>query len=93
MVNGIEGTEAIIQYKFTNSTLLWEALQCSGNRELLIAGRQLIEGNKRLAILGDAVLELILAERWYHTNKPAGNVLHKRQSLLGTDCGQISYLG
>ena len=50
----IEAVESIIQYNFKTSTLLWEALQTELSR------------NKRLAIIGDAVLALALAEDWYH---------------------------
>ena len=49
----IEAVESIIQYKFKTATLLWEALQTELSR------------NRRLAIIGDAVLALALAEDWY----------------------------
>lgn len=58
----IEAVESLIQYRFNHTALLWEALQCAG----LVFDTELQPvppgGNKRLAIIGDAVLRLALAE-------------------------------
>lgn len=70
------GTESAIQevtgYHFANPSLLWEALQAAGSGVLSIGGRAVSEGNKRLALLGDAALKLGLLSDWYEKNQPRG---------------------
>ncbi len=62
----IEAVESLVQYRFTNSDLLWEALHTRGALSSRVPGRIMhADGNLRLAILGDAVLQLCLAEDWY----------------------------
>lgn len=61
----IQGAQAVIGYTFKKPFLLWEALQAAGSPVLRIGNRNLLDGNKRLAILGDRVLELALADDWY----------------------------
>lgn len=55
----IEAVESLIQYKFSNPDLLWEALNTTPDR-------------KRLAIIGDLVLSLALAEDWYKSGTNRG---------------------
>ena len=57
----IEAVESLIQYKFQETALLQEALHTDADR------------NKRLAIVGDSVLSLALAEDWYKGNTARGN--------------------
>lgn len=67
--NTLQAVETILNYHFINSELLWEALQAAGS---LYPGEGLrAEGNKRLALVGDEVLGLVLKEHWYHT---VGNI-------------------
>lgn len=61
----IEAVESIIQYKFTNTDLLWEALHSRGMSKQIPGKAPHTDGNLRLAVLGDAVLQLCLAEDWY----------------------------
>lgn len=63
----IEAVETIIQYKFNHSALLWEALQCPGSPDAKHPN-----GNKRLAIIGDTVLLLGLAEDWFKGDETIG---------------------
>ena len=49
----IEGVEGLIDYKFTNPALLHEALRAAGYLDR--------DGNKKLAVIGDAALRLVLA--------------------------------
>ena len=63
----IEAVESVIQYKFNHSALLWEALQCPGSPDAKHPN-----GNKRLAIIGDTVLLLGLAEDWFMGNETIG---------------------
>jgi len=66
----IEAVESLIQYKFKDSALLWEALN---TKPVVTPGLPVPpEGNKRLAVIGDSVLQLALAEGWYKGNTSRG---------------------
>ena len=70
--SSIHGAEAVIDYNFNDPNLLWEALQEAGSTVLSIAGRRIQNGNKRLAVVGDIVLDLVLANDWYQGTEPRG---------------------
>ncbi len=74
MAAKIQGVEDTILYYFNNSDILWEALQAAGSGVTSIGGRPLMDGNKRLAILGDAVLNVALIEEWYAGMEPKGEI-------------------
>jgi ribonuclease III len=57
--------EEIIGYTFSNKNRLWEALQMAGSGVTRIGDKSILEGNKSIAIVGDAVLSLILSEEWH----------------------------
>ncbi|KAF7117630.1 hypothetical protein CNMCM5793_006722 [Aspergillus hiratsukae] len=62
--------ENIIQYSFTNRAILHEALRTPGAP--VITGRpHRSDGNKDLAQIGDAVLELVLVKDGYEDNNVA----------------------
>ncbi|CAD6592085.1 MAG: hypothetical protein ASARMPRED_005972 [Alectoria sarmentosa] len=61
----IDAVESLIQYRFNHTALLWEALQCSGIIFDSEGQAVLPDGNKRLAIIGETVLRLALADEWY----------------------------
>ncbi|KAL9003909.1 MAG: hypothetical protein Q9188_003247 [Gyalolechia gomerana] len=54
--------EQAIGYQFREPLLLWEALQVPS---ALVHMPRYAEGNKRLAIVGDMILDLLLALKWY----------------------------
>ncbi|KAF3176508.1 hypothetical protein TWF788_007994 [Orbilia oligospora] len=56
--------ENIIGYKFSNSDLLAEALEACG-RAYTHDTKGGTDGNKRLALVGDALLTLIQFDEWY----------------------------
>ena len=76
----IEAVERLIDYEFQDPTLMWEALQSAGsvkNTPRLLAMPEeerilRIERNKRLAILGEVVLQACLAEDWYKSRSTTG---------------------
>ena len=68
----VQGVEEAIAYQFNDPTILWEALQAAGSSVFIINGRRLIDGNKRLALLGDAILKVALVEDWYSGVEPRG---------------------
>lgn len=85
----LAAVEDIIGHKFGDSSKLWEALQAKGSPVSYINGRHILEGNKRLALIGDAVLRLALSSKWY-----AGNGLRgKRQHRMWSAILLISILG
>lgn len=72
----LQAVETILAYHFTDRNQLWTALQAAGSS--YPGERTDTDGNKRLAILGDAVLKLALVEDWYHT----GHVKRKRRLTI-----------
>ena len=64
--------EIILRYQFTNRNLLTKALLAAGasasNKD--IHGD--VQGNKRLALLGDSVLREAVLEPWYSSNESTG---------------------
>ncbi|KAK4692495.1 hypothetical protein P7C71_g4727, partial [Lecanoromycetidae sp. Uapishka_2] len=81
MAAKIHGAEAIIGHTFANQLLLWEALQAAGSPVHMVGTRRLDNGNKRLAVLGDTVLQLALVEDWYEGNTPRGHYDSIRQQV------------
>ncbi|KAL8682243.1 MAG: hypothetical protein Q9186_001702 [Xanthomendoza sp. 1 TL-2023] len=84
MNNAVDGVEAIIGYNFDDRFLLWEALQAAGSFVSLAGGagnRKIPNGNKRLAVLGDTVLQLVLVEVWYASGQERGAFDQLRQRI------------
>jgi dsRNA-specific ribonuclease len=65
MLPKIMQCQKILSYYFTDQHLCWEALQMAGNGITSSGPRHIGDGNKRLAILGDQVLGLVLSQDWY----------------------------
>jgi ribonuclease-3 len=57
--------EATIGYQFTNRSLLEEALVTAGNEHPCNKTEVGKPANKRLALVGDAVLRLAIVDRWW----------------------------
>ena len=69
--------QRIIGHEFKNALYIWEALQAPGSivRSGQIQGagtmrhsvgfQRFVDGNRRLAVLGDTVLKLALVQNWY----------------------------
>ncbi|KAI4114977.1 MAG: hypothetical protein LQ345_004334 [Seirophora villosa] len=64
MERAIAGIQDIIGYTFSDPALVWEAI-CAAGSFTSGGNRTFADGNKRLAVLGDTVLQLALAEDWY----------------------------
>ena len=72
-VTALDGMQELINYTFVDSEILWEALHVPGAMTAYrITGRNLSDGNKRLALLGDAIMESALLVRWYQTAASKG---------------------
>ncbi|KAF3310051.1 hypothetical protein TWF173_010163 [Orbilia oligospora] len=62
--------QKIIGYNFKDIHLLTEALEAAGRAVDHETGS--VDGNKRLALVGDAVLRLILVDEWYSSKGSRG---------------------
>lgn len=72
MNDKLRGAEAVTGHTFSNPLILWEALQAAGSNVHHIGNRLTPDGNKRLAMLGDAVLKLALVTVWYNGEESKG---------------------
>ncbi|KAL8933861.1 MAG: hypothetical protein Q9216_006184, partial [Gyalolechia sp. 2 TL-2023] len=61
--------EVILGYTFHQPLHLYEALLASGSILTLGPYSRFPSGNKRLAIIGDRILDLLLSLRWYPTGE------------------------
>lgn len=67
MTNMTRGVEKIIGYDFSDTVILWEALQAAGSTVHSAGTRRFPDGNRRLAVLGDTILKLVLVGEWYES--------------------------
>lgn len=74
----IKNAEDIIGYQFTDSSLLWEALQVAGSGITTIGGRTVPKGNQRLAIIGDSAIQYALSTAWYESGGSLGMYFAER---------------
>ena len=72
----MRGVESIIGYDFDDSLILWEALQAAGSTVRSAGTRRFPDGNKRLAVLGDTILMLVLVSEWYDSADVRGIVVN-----------------
>ena len=68
----LSDVQAIIDYHCQDTDFLWEALQACGTHCDCTGMPTPPDGNKRLAVVGDAALKLALMEDWYHTGLVKG---------------------
>jgi len=61
-IEAVPKLESLLEYQFNDKNLGWEALQCKG------AGGY-AQGNKRIALIGDAYLKLKFLSIWYPTGE------------------------
>ncbi|KAL9628863.1 MAG: hypothetical protein Q9204_005607 [Flavoplaca sp. TL-2023a] len=59
--------EQTIGYYFQDKTLLWEALQTDGSPNCPADNPRYEVGNKRLAIVGNLAMDLLLTSIWHST--------------------------
>jgi ribonuclease-3 len=64
--------ESILKYQFSNRDLLDEALLAAGASASSKDIHGDVQGNKRLALLGDSVLQESVLEPWYSSNESTG---------------------
>lgn len=64
--------EEVIGYSFKNKLIAWEALHVPKSGVTHSGTRLIVDGNKRLAQIGDKAADLILAHVWYPTHDARG---------------------
>lgn len=72
MLNSITNVETILGYHFTDCNWLWEALQAPGSGVSIAGTRRIYDGNKRLALKGDAAIKNVIITDWFTTSLPRG---------------------
>lgn len=83
----ILGAERVLGYTFNDRNRLWEALQAPGSGVWMVGNRHLYEGNKRLALKGDAALKNVIITDWYSTDGSRGKLIQPQyiyQPLRGS---------
>jgi ribonuclease-3 len=63
-----------LKYHFKTKTLIEEALLAAGASESRNDIEGLTEGNKRLALVGDAVLRLVILHDWFPSGTSTGKI-------------------
>jgi hypothetical protein len=86
MNESVAKLESIIGYHCTKDpTLLWEALQAAGSPVRIAGDREILDGNKKLAALGDAVADHWLWLNLYKSSCSKGqSFIHQTVSTLLT---------
>ena len=79
-----ESLEKKIKYKFNNKDLLKNALT---HKTFAFEARNPIEYNERLELLGDSVLNFVVAEQLYKSNRyfSEGELTRRRANLVNND--------
>lgn len=70
----LQAVQDIIGYRFREREILWEAMQAAGSNVRSAGDRIFADGNKRLAVIGDTVLQLVFAVKWYNGGNIRGRV-------------------
>ncbi|KAI1172513.1 ribonuclease III domain-containing protein [Nemania sp. FL0916] len=78
----ISRAQGILNYKFRNEDLLWEALQAPGSDVVSLNGHMLRDGNKILASIGDAVVTLVVKADYYAMDYPNKNAVETMRQLV-----------
>ena len=68
----VDRVESILGYIFRDKDLLKVALTTPHKNKLEEGGMEGRDGNRRLTLVGDAVLKLILIEEWYDSGRDQG---------------------
>ena len=71
--------ERKLGHVFSDPNLLWEALQAADNGVIQIGDRKIDNGNKKMALLGDAILQLALLNDWFESGESRSmfSLLHR----------------
>lgn len=81
MDQSVAELEKKIGYTFTDKDVAAEALQLAGNGTTVVGGRVVLNGNKRLAVLGNLAVDVVLCSSWYEDGGSEGAWSAMRQSV------------
>lgn len=74
----MDAVEDILKWYFIQPDILWEALQAPGSGATISGDRTITsEGNKRLALVGEAWMKLMILRDWYSEGTPRGRYIPK----------------
>ncbi|KFZ02254.1 hypothetical protein V500_00335 [Pseudogymnoascus sp. VKM F-4518 (FW-2643)] len=76
----VSAAEDVIDYSFIDKELPWEAIQAAGSNMAF----RYPEGNKRLAMIGDAVVKLVVLEDLRVADSPRGD-MQNSLSYIGSN--------
>ena len=68
----VEQLQSILTYRFANPRYLIEALRAVGSGYNMSQSSNSIDGNKRLAHVGDAVTRAVVLDDWYISGAERG---------------------
>ena len=80
MISSTQGVSVLIAYPIREPFIFWEALNAPGSGITSIGTRRFPDGNKRLAMLGDAVLKSALLQDWYVGSQARGSFPFMQQA-------------
>ena len=72
MMEKVQACEDIVGYSFTDAHICWEALQVAGSGIHRSGTRLITQGNKRMAVVGDRAIDLVLSEDWLASGATKG---------------------
>ena len=78
----LQAVQDIIGYRFRKRGVLWEAMQAAGSNVHSAGDRIFADANKKVAVIGDTVLQPVFAVKWYNSGTVRGNVDNVSRSLL-----------
>lgn len=79
----ISAIEMIIGHKFTDLSIIWEALRAARSGVFRIGNRQIVESSKILELVGDATLRLVRVEIGYEEGADRGAINSTLSSTNG----------
>ncbi|KAK2730150.1 ribonuclease III [Colletotrichum kahawae] len=80
-----DGAMAIIGYEFRDRDLLWEALQGKGSLVTQIGGRLLRDNNKKMALVGDGFITLVIRKDAYKDDLVTKGEMNRRVVTLANN--------
>ncbi|PVH77294.1 ribonuclease III [Cadophora sp. DSE1049] len=88
--------EQKLGHVFADRTILLEALQAAGNGVHQLGERKIEDGNKRLAMVGDSILQLAVLMDWFEEGESRQSGHYTLVSIASNrnlnDCGQANGL-
>lgn len=81
-LDAISDVQEILGYEFQNPQLLLEALKTAGAGFNMRRGMAPLDGNKRVAQVGSAVVKVALIDDWYRSMTDRGNLPYPHILLL-----------